>query len=269
MRPVIIVEKKEANFKETPIPVQLPAGRTKDNLQVGDEIIISGETDEYFNFVRYDGDDIVLLAKYNLKVGQINDSSWNKTGDYTSNDTGYGLQSSDARGYVEDATSYNGTVVFSYTNYWNDNGTPKSKYPGAYYPGPNYPTVYDTDYTTAPDFSTSCDNSTNCFKTEGYSIAYYVEQYKNTLMGTGYGAPIKEARLLTYEEATDSSIGCDESNHSCPTTGFITNTTFWLGSALIRGYVWTIFSNGTFDGYGYIGIEMGVRPVITISKSNL
>ena len=32
--------------------------------------------------------------------------------------------------------------------------------------------------------------------------------------------------VLTYSEATDSSIGCSNTSRSCPTTGFITNTTF-------------------------------------------
>ena len=90
-------------------------------------------------------------------------------------------------------------------------------------------------------------------------------------MGTGYGAPIKEARLLTYEEATDSSIGCDgTSSYSCPTTGFITNTSFWLGSANNSGEVWSVgsddyFYSNNWDNDGYFG----VRPVITISKSNI
>ena len=90
-------------------------------------------------------------------------------------------------------------------------------------------------------------------------------------MGTGYGAPIKEARLLTYEEVTDSSIGCDgTSNYSCPTNGFITNTSFWLGSAFIHNFVGYVSSDGRFNGgYWNNGSGCGVRPVITISKSNL
>ena len=261
----------DENAIERPPLIQLPQGRTKENLQVGDEICINGATQECFNFIRYDGNDIVMLAKYNLKVGRnydFNNSTYSAP--YTSSDTGYGLQGSTMRGYVDGESLWNGVVAFSYTNYWDDNGTPKSKYPGAYAPGTNYPTVYDTDYTTAPDFSTTCDNSTNCFYTNGYSIAYYVEQYKNTLMGTGYGAPIKEARLLTYAEATDSSIGCDGSNNTCPTTGFITNTTFWLGTAGYIHTVWVVGSGGVFNGNDWgIDDSFGVRPVIVIAKDNL
>ena len=246
---------------------RLPEGKTKDNLQVGDEIC---SRDQCFNFIKYDGqdNDIVMLAKYNLKVGYICSSSGGtKTGEYTSNDPGYGKQSSEARGVVSGETRY-GTVAFSATNYWDDNGSPSSSYPGSYYPGPNYPTIYDSvNYKTEPDFSTTCD-STHCFKTPGYSVAYYVDAYKTLL--TNNGTTIKNARLLTYDEATDSSIGCDGSNYICPTNGFITNTTFWLGSTRDHRYVWCVLSIGRFGNYGYDYVDsFGVRPVIVIEKDNI
>ena len=255
----------------------LPNGRNANNLQVGDEICIPGATQECFNFIRYDGtnnEDVVLLAKYNLKVGQSyydNEESTHYT-IYATNSAGYGLQDSTMKGYVKDSEIYNGVVAFSYTNYWVDgNYNLKTKY-GSEWDTSN---IYDTDYTTVPDFSTECDDETNCFYTEGYSIAYYVEQYKNTLLGSNYGAQIKEARLLTYAEATDSSIGCsyDDINYEnsiCPTNGFITNTSFWLGSAYDYRSVWPISSDGFFyyDALN-MGLVYGVRPVIVVSKSNL
>ena len=115
-----------------------------------------------------------------------------------------------------------------------------------------------------------CDGDTNCFYTSGYSTAYYVEQYKNKLTGAGYGINIKASRLLTYAEATNSSIGCNESNYSCPTNSFITNISFWLGSACDSDSVWSVNSGGYFLHYSfYNDYDVGVRPVITISKSNL
>jgi hypothetical protein len=205
-----------------------------------------------------------MLSKYNLKVGNIYDSSGHNPGEYTSSDTGYGLQSSEVRGYVSEQTRY-GTVVFSATNYWYDGSALKPEY------GSSYPAdVYDpVNYKTEPDFSTTCDNSTNCYYTPGYSVAYYVEAYKDIL--SSYGTTIKEARLLTYAEATDSSIGCDASDYICPTNGFITNTSFWLGSAVSSSRVWVVISDGGFLDYGSLGkdIYVGVRPVIVVEKSNL
>ena len=227
----------------------LPEGRTVENLQVGDEVCINGDTTECFNFYGYDGNNIKLLSKYNLKVGNIYNSSGTKTGEYTSNDTGYGLQSSEAKGYVSGQTRY-GTVAFSGTNYWYDGSTLKSKYGSAW----NTNNIYDTDYSDA--------SGTN------YSVSYYVENYKSTL--ETYGLTVQSARLLTYSEATDSSIGCSGSSYSCPTTGFITNTTFWLGSASSSGYVWVVATSGGFSHYAYgYGSNYGVRPVIVISKSDI
>ena len=245
---------------------RLPTGKTKDTLTTGDEIC---SRDQCFNFIKYDGqdNDIVMLAKYNLKVGYIYDNAWNKIGRYTSSDEGYGLQSSEARGEVNRASTYNGIVVFSATSYWDDNGSPSSSYPGSYYPGTNYPIVYDAQYNTEPDFSSTCGPN-NCWNTPGYSVAYYVENYKTIL--TGYGLTIKEARLLKYDEAIEPSIGCDGDTSRCPTDGFITNTSFWLGSARRNYFVWRVRSSGMFSDldykYGTIG---GVRPVIVVSKANI
>ena len=238
------------NFKKDII--DLPSGKTKDNLTTGDEICIKGEC---FNFLHYDGtnnEDIVMLTKYNLKVGNIckNDSSYTKIGEYTSSDPGYGLQSSEARGYVLGASTDNGIVAFSTTSYWYAGGL-KPEY------GTSYPAdVYDaTNYKGVPG-------------TNNYSVAYYVDGYK-TKLENDYGVTIKDTRLLTYVEATDSSIGCDDLNSSCPTTGFITNTTFWLGTAIDNYNLWCVYSVGGFGRNGVdIGRGFGVRPVIVISKSS-
>ena len=240
---------KQADENAVPKPiVVLPEGKTKDNLTVGDTIKIKNEE---FNFIRYDGNDIVMLAKYNLKVGNIYNNSGTKTGEYTSSDTGYGLQSSEARGLVSGASTWNGTVAFSATNYWYDGSSLKPEY------GTSYPAdVYDvTNYKGAPGES-------------NYSVAYYVDGYKTKL--TEYGITIKDTRLLTYAEATDSSIGCSQSSWNCPTTGFITNTSFWLGSAFGNSTVWGVNSVGSFYGdYFDDGRNFGVRPVVVISKDSI
>ena len=216
--------------------VQIKDGKTKDTLAVGDEICINGDTTECFNFIRYDGDNIVMLSKWNLNVGD------NSKGTETF------LQDSDVRGYVSSEIRY-GNVAFSATNYWSTLGL-------------TYPAdVYDNTYKTAPDFSA------NGYTTEGYSVAYYVEKYKKIL--EDYGVVVKNARLLTYSEATDSSIGCDNSSCSCP-TGFITNTLFWLGSADNDNVVWYVRSGGYFSFASYsLESDYGVRPVIEISKSDI
>ena len=216
--------------------VQLPSGKTKDNLVLGDEITVGTEQ---FNFVRYDGNNIVMLAKWNLNVGNNP-----KTAETFKQD-------SDVKGDISGGTKY-GNIVFSATNYWSSLGL-------------TYPAdVYDNTYKTAPDFTGSG------YQTPGYSVAYYVEKYKEIL--EDMGLMVSEARLLTYTEATDSTIGigCDGSFYSCPTDGFITNTAFWLGSAFGNNGVWGVYSNGEFyNNYFNYNYRFGVRPVIVISKSEV
>ena len=224
----------EVITEEPPLVQIMNSERTKDNLQVGDEICVNGtESIECFNFIGYDGNNIKMLSKYNLNVGNNI-----QQGDV-------GIQNSLAIGWNSDSSTrvnnyYPATVAFSGTDYWYLSSFPAD--------------VYDTDYDDA--------TGTN------YSVAYYVEDYKDTL-GT-YGLTVQSARLITSAEATDASIGCSQSSWNCPTTGFITNTSFWLGSVFDYYQVGFVYSSGGFGSDGYdIDNIFGVRPVIVISKNDI
>ena len=165
-----------------------------------------------------------------------------------------------------------GRVGFSSNVYWYDyNNEPyylKSKY------GTTIPAdVYDPEYVTAPVFTTSCNMTTQCYTTPGYSIAYYVEEYKRILQS--YGATIEKARLLTADEITDPSIGCDFDTLKCPEDSFISRTSYWLSAVRFYSnapyWVWAVMSDGTIHCpyYVYTADWDGVRPVIVISKSNI
>ena len=209
-----------------------PTGKTKDNLEVGDEICIRNQC---FNFLHYDGtnnEDIVMLAKYNLNVGT------NAKAPET------GLQDSDVRGYKTGFTTY-GTVGFSYVDYWTENNTVKSKYGNDWYDND----IYDTNYNFGPN-----------------TVLHYVENYK-TKLTDDYHVTIKKIRLLTYNETTDTGIGCTQG--SCPADSFIANTSFWYGSVKEADTVLALYGtnvgtwNRTTDGY------LGVRPVVVIAKENI
>lgn len=253
VRPVIVLSKREVNDnvddanKKQVAEISLPSGRTKDNLEVGDEICIEGTTRECFNFYGYDGDDIKLLSKYNLNVG-LNLVSGAQ-----------GVQNSGAiawnRPQLEAQDSnYPALVAFSGSSYWQSGGTVLAKYGGV----DDDNDIYDSSYIASPGNS-------------GYSIAYYVEGYKDIL--ESYGAVIKKARLLTYNEATTTAdFDCNDYDEHCYTNGFLINTTFWLGSAHDETDIWQIDSEGGFLYYNtpyYDTTFNGVRPVIIISKSSL
>ena len=245
---------------------------TKGNLQPGD-IIGIGETEDFY-VISSNSEKTVLLAKYNLLVGnESHDQGSTVTPMNPSTTQGYGLQSIDAISANSDTDEWKGMVAFSSTKYWDDgNGTLLSPYNanGASYDGNPKPFVYNSSLTTAPDFSSECDYETNCWYTSGYSIAYYVEQYKAKLIEMGAPSTIT-GRLLTFEEATSPSIGCDAGKNTCPQDSFITDTSFWLGSAYDDYGVWGVYSNYSYfyyDNYGYDD-NFGVRPVIEISTSDI
>ena len=229
----------------------LPQGKNKDNLAVGDEVCINGTTTECFNVVSYDANDVVLLAKYNLNVG--NNTQPGTIGVQNALATG---DNNDSSTQVDD--KYPATVYFSDSMYWNSGGL-LPKY-GSSYPGD----VYDSGYIGNPGSGT-------------YSIARYVEAYKTTLEGNGYGAVIKEIRLLKDSEATDPSIGCSHDTYNCPAGSFILNTSFWLQTAGVYGYdgrdmisvvrSWNYFNTSMYAS-NMDGVY-GVRPVIVVEKSNM
>ena len=228
------------------------------------DIIGIGETEDFY-VVSSNQEKTVLIAKYNLLVGYNNNESTNYEDTYITPSTpGYGLQSEDAVGYAN--SQYFSTVAFSSTNYWDDGNGLLSPYNanGASYDGTPKPFVYNSSLTTAPDFENDEWN------TSGYSIAYYVEQYVTALKGMGAPSTIT-GRLLTFEEATSPSIGCDADENTCPQDSFITDTSFWLGSASGDSSVWFVRSaDGFFYGGSYYsGSDFGVRPVIEIPTSEL
>ena len=207
-------------------PITYPEGKNKQTVETGDLVKIG--TEEFY-VVKHDDDDLVLLAHYNLKVGDIYrriGESYVRT--YDSSDEGYGLQCSEVKGWTSDTSSFNGTVSFSNTNYW-------SGYSSSY---------YDNVYNSS-------------------SILYqYVEAYKTIL--ERIGAEIKEARLLTYIEALE--LRCKVSTFSCiDAPSFVKETSFWLGSAYDSYAPWIIETDGNFNYRSYsTSKEFGVRPVIVI-----
>ena len=224
-----------------------PQGKLCQNFYVGAEISIG---DEIFYTISYNSTNktIALIAKYNLLVGyKCNDSSSYCT-EISTTTSGYGRQSSTALGCINGNTfPAIGVIGFKSSDYWNGNIGAGKKYPGSYTGNPNYPNVFDT----------------------GSKLYEPVQKYKSYLESIIGKGKIIEARLLTYEEAT--ALGCGTSSSNlCP--DFISNTTFWLGSAKSNDKVWEIKSKYLkylYGDYMYNNTGGGVRPVIVISSSDI
>lgn len=222
-------------------PVIYPNGKTRETVTTGDVAKIG--TEEFY-VVSNNGTNVVLLAKYNLKVGLITNISGNTLHEYTSEDSGYGIQSSEVLGSSGDIRR--GSIKFSTSNYWEN----------------KVGTTYIGDY-NPPDYLYVFDN--NCI------LKQYIDNYKSYL--ESIGIIVKEARLLKISEAIN--LGCTFSknspyssdNNCLNAPSFVSSTGYWLGSAYNYQSIFTISALNNkgllVTGYGaYNG--PGVRPVIVI-----
>ena len=227
--------------------ITYPSGKDKDSLAIGDIVTIGTEQ---FNVIKTDSNNIYLLARYNLTVGNkihFYNGRSDILGAHTASEETYGKQNSGNIGVYGTANSneyVNGSIIFSTTNYWHDSSTnkPKSKYGGSY-SRPNFPYIYDSN--------------SNLYK--------YVVNYAKLL-----GVPVKEARLMTYNEAVE--LGCQPTgSRKCENYPFLTQTTFYLGNAVDSEHIWSIYRTHHFSWTigpqpPYTIEGMGLRPVIVIAK---
>ena len=247
----------------------------KDTYSVGDVIALcntSTNKSEDFYVIKDNGTTVTALAKYNLLVG--NTVVWNddfsdisSVTPVSTSEEGYGLQNSIA-GYVEwdsegDPINHTikGGIAFAdgeeskkdsscsgsigcYYGYWTDD---TSKH--------NLLSKYGTAYP-----ANVFDSNSNLYK----PLENYKTYLKNTLGKTSI-----EAKLMTYEDLI--SLGCTENDDSCKSApSWVYSTNYWTASAYDNNNVWHVLSYDDFTGsyFDLPGI-LGLRPVITISKSEL
>ena len=108
---------------------------------------------------------------------------------------------------------------------------------------------------------------TNVF--DSNSLLYApVQNYKTYLKNT-LGKTSINARLITYEELI--SLGCSENDNLCKNApSWVYSSDYWTASADSDSSVWLVYSPGHFTDYGFnYSEDFGLRPVITISKSDI
>ena len=236
----------------------------KDTYNVGDVIALCNTTtnkSEDFYVMKDNGTTVTALAKYNLLVG--NTAVWKE--DFSdialtpisTSEEGYGLQNSIAANYewttengMPKTNTMKGVIDFAEDKnngygYWSDsNRNLLSKY------GTSYP-------------ANVFDSNSNLYE----PLENYKTYLKNTLEKTSI-----DARLITYEEIT--GLGCDgdgSPGSSCNSAlSWVYSVNYWTMSAHRKGGVIAVSSSGTFIGDAFYNSGLyGLRPVITISKSEL
>ena len=197
-------------------------------ISIGDEYRI--ET-EHFYVVSSDQNQTVLIAKYNLNVGDNKNpnSEEGLQSQYTLGQRGTVLYNYN---YLTNAQIYE----FSPSSYWSNNSIPKQEYGDSYTCD-----VYD-------------DNS---------NLYTYIENYKNYI--NKIGIENISARLLTYAEAYN--LNCINGEDTCPT--WISNSSYWIGSAYDSTYIWYINQNGILDYGCSLGCPWGVRPIIVVFNEDI
>ncbi len=215
-----------------------PTGKDKSTVSIGDKVIIG--TEEFY-VLDINGDDLILLARYNLNVGVISDYYLNFT-PITPDSPGYGRQSSKALGLRNFAEDSYGVLPFSTTNYWN--GKVGTSYSGNYCNNTN--DVSNCAYVY--------DSNSNLYQ--------YVESYKDYL--EDYGITIKEARIPRLDELV--KLGCNSNTWSCDTNyAWIYETTYWIGTPDSYNSLWDLSLGNNFGSILYSNdFVHGVRPVIVI-----
>ena len=235
----------------------------KDTYEVGDVISFCNKNKGYTNskgsyvkgkredfyVISDNGDTVTALASYNLMVGS------EATDKYA---TAFpGLQAKDTTRYpvafaTKDGNNKSGST---YLGYWTDATNYALDKPLEAY-GTSYPAdVYDKN-----------------------SILYeYVQKYQTYFTNT-LNKTTAKMRLITHNELI--GLGCEKTNSysgSCETETvtankreWIYNAYYWTASAYGSNGLWVVFAGGDFDDRGFwYDAFPGVRPVITISKSDI
>ena len=162
-------------------PVRVTS-KAKVSLATGDKIAIG---DENFWVISNTNGSVKALAEYNLYVGSIYDSSGTKIRDISNSEAGYGLQNSNAKGWVS-GTNMIGTVPYASTG---QHGTNYSSYEGSILQ--NYISSYATllnstyginvtgDAITKEELENSfgCSSSSNTCSDSSYPWIYTVSYW--------------------------------------------------------------------------------------------
>ena len=207
----------------------------ENKIKPGTEISLTSTrgTTEKFYVLSYDESTqkAKALAKYNLMVGAIYNSSGTKTGDVDTSAANYGLQDETMKGWVS-GQKRKGTVAFSSSGYWDNTYTPQGS--------SIYPWVYN--------------NKSNLYQ--------YVESYKTLLGNTD---KVSEVSLASYEDI--NALWSNKSNYTwLYSTSFWLGSAYGASD----NYVWNVYTDGSFNSNDYHDDNYrGVRPVITVDMSKI
>ena len=237
----------------------------KETYEVGDVIAFCNTNtnkSEDFYVIKDNGDTVTALAKYNLMVGNSIDLDTQTLTEISNSEEDYGLQSELTKmKFTEEdmptSTTLYGIIAFAnkdennkttdgtYLGYWTDATNYALDKPLEAY-GTSYPAdVYDSN-----------------------SILYeHVQKYQTYFTST-INKTTAKMRLITYNELV--GLGCSEADGTCTKDFVYKGLSYWSASARDYRYVWDVDASGSFEDNSFWSDDgLGVRPVITINKSEI
>ena len=214
---------------------------------IGEKVCIK---DECFNVIKDNGDTVDLFAKQNIDLVTHKQSP-------TAGTTAF---SKIVGGSIEEKTAYSywadGTIPTKDNNGWTYyplldkyGGNVLKNNPWAYYPADIYPSKQE-------DLSNSI-------------VHDHVIAYNNYIKSLG--VIVLNSKLITFNEL--KNLGCADDGFNCKKSQYIdfivNGTIFWTGSAGSSRNIWFVNSGAYMGIYPFCNKSGGVRPVITVSKTEL
>ena len=217
-------------------------------LEIGQRIAIG---DEVFRFIRYTS----TSGNLNECGGETGDST--ACADATNGDIRAIAEYNLYVGHIYNSSgTKTGDIATSDAKYGRQDSTARGLVSGA-------------DRIGTTEFSSASVKGTKYSSYTGSIVEDYVEEYVQYLSDE-YDATVSGG-LITKAEL--ESLGCDGTNNytcSSSTYPWVYTTSYWSGSPFFTNDVWGVNSNADFDNNYYLnGYNYGVRPVITISASDI
>ena len=234
-----------------------------DGSNIGDIYCIDTYPDQCFYVISHNENETVLLGVYNLYVGEMY-----KRSPYYYKPLYKTIDPSDPKYFLQDPSSLgnksdtmNITVPFSGSHYWENKVG--SEYPGniclaTCYNNPcstECASVYDSNYNGAPTY---IDENTQLVYPENYSVAYYLEKYKEKI---NLRRDI-EIRIPTAAETyflTRANGGAYKYIND--------QTTYWISAVYESGC--GVWKNNSVGEQCTSRVEQGIRPVIVVDNDLL
>ena len=243
----------------------------KDTYEVGDVIAFCNTNtnkSEDFYVIKDNGDTVTALAKYNLMVGnkvvyKSDFSDIESVSELTSSDKDYGLQSELTKIEVTDEGTPTSTTLYgtiSFANKDENNKTTDGTYLGYWTNATNYALSKPLEkYGQSYPANVYDENSL---------LWLPVQNYKTYITST-LNKNVSDMRLITYDELV--ALGCDPDEGTCTKEFMYKDFFYWSSSARDYTSMWFVHPSGGVAFYNIYrdGAIFGVRPVITINKSEI